>query len=668
MEIIVVICLVLFSSLLPTSGQESTIFGFVAFSTLLTVLSAAVVWRRTHHRLHVCLVTFAGILSVSASVGHWLWTSHQTHLDFERQMQSLADSCASIVRSTTATGADPRPLIEGLSLHVPGVRRIEWAPPTEFEADEGEARVKLYAPPGASHIGMPTEPVRVFKARSDLPAGSLIEVFADEQRLIELESEGIAHLWGIHTASLFLVLASVILMIGALDRDRVRELDALSALLENEKERVTNVMNSVQGVVWERDADSGCFILLSRSADGFLGFPRDAWMASADFWRSRIHPGDRARVTDAWGRSARETRRYRLDYRVLGSDGRTAHIEENGKSAVSADGRRVFRGVFTDVSARIESEKAAEEYRRIQVETSRQAGMAELATGVLHNVGNVLNTLNVSARLLAEQLEESKIADLQKAAGMLQENSSRAADFLSRDPKGRALPGYIARVSGYLIEENQRMQGQIKEVLDRVDHIRDVIALQQKHGKIQAVPGNADLSALIHDALRLENDALNNAGVAVETRLHDLQPLDLTRSHILQILVNLLSNARHAVAANPAGRRRISIMLSPPEDGCVAITVSDNGCGIPANRLTRIFSHGFTTREDGHGFGLHHAGLLAQDMGGRLYAESEGPERGAQFTLELPYKLASHPSKAAPSRPPQSRSGPPREIAVEICS
>ena len=66
------------------------------------------------------------------------------------------------------------------------------------------------------------------------------------------------------------------------------------------------------------------------------------------------------------------------------------------------------------------------------------------------------------------------------------------------------------------------------------------------------------------------------------------------------------------------------------------ISYIDNGIGIPADNLTRIFGHGFTTRKEGHGFGLHSGALAAKELGGALTVESDGPGKGATFTLEFP--------------------------------
>ncbi len=111
----------------------------------------------------------------------------------------------------------------------------------------------------------------------------------------------------------------------------------------------------------------------------------------------------------------------------------------------------------------------------------------------------------------------------------------------------------------------------------------------------------------------------------------------------LQILVNLLRNAKHAMDEFETSEKRLTLRIRQQDDSIVALSVIDTGCGIPPENLTRIFSHGFTTRRDGHGFGLHSAALAAQQMGGRLLAHSDGPGRGATFTFELPL-AAQHSS------------------------
>ena len=615
----------------------------------VTFVSAILIWRRTHSRVHVWVACLLGLFATGGSVLHIHWEARAIESRFDQEMAGLADVAVAVLQMTDQPPEGTTPLLSLLAVPYKQLCRIDML---QHDRDsEFVERTQLITGAAAKNQIESRSGTRTFTAGPVKRANSQVELVADEGLLVAEIQDKASELFQIHFALLSMGFSAVLLVVWKLDRVRLAELDALSAVLESEKERVSNLINSMRGVVWEREGESGDFVLLSRSAQGFLGYPRSRWMEDPGFWKSRLHDDDRRRVENAWHRQTQNPGPYQLQYRVYTAEGNVAHIEEEGTGVRTPEGRCLLRGVFADSTKKVAAVAAAEELRRSQVERARQAGMAELATGVLHNVGNVLNTLNVTARLLADELRDSRVENLRKAAAMLGENAERGSSFFNDDPRGKALPGYLARLSEHLLDENGRMQSQMKEVLDRVDHIRDIVVLQQRHGKVRVRSGSADLANLVQDALRLEGDALASAGVNVETRIHDLPPLDLVPSHILQILVNLISNARHALAGTPAGERSLEIVVHPPEAGKVAIAVKDNGCGIPKSRLTQIFSHGFTTREDGHGFGLHHAALLAQDMGGKLTADSDGPEAGANFILSLPFCVngQSEPSEARPS-------------------
>jgi signal transduction histidine kinase len=104
---------------------------------------------------------------------------------------------------------------------------------------------------------------------------------------------------------------------------------------------------------------------------------------------------------------------------------------------------------------------------------------------------------------------------------------------------------------------------------------------------------------------------------------------------VLQILVNLIRNAKYACDESGRKDKQMIVRVSNG-DNRVRISVKDNGIGIPQENLTRIFNHGFTTKKDGHGFGLHSGALSAKELGGSLEVHSEGKNQGAMFTLELP--------------------------------
>lgn len=297
-----------------------------------------------------------------------------------------------------------------------------------------------------------------------------------------------------------------------------------------------------------------------------------------------------------------------------------------------------------DITAQRDAEAAMKDMHRMMVEASRQAGMAEIATGVLHNVGNVLNSLNVGAKLLSERLRRSRLDRLCQATALLKEHLPGDIDFFLNDKRGVALPGYLEELAIYLRDEQNRLTANVSDMIERIDHIRDMIMLQQSHSTVRTLWESLDLATVMEDALRLEAGVnITHQSVKIERQYADLPPVYLARGLLLQILVNLTSNACQAMADLPPEKRRLILRIVPHGQERVRIVVEDNGCGIQPRDLTNIFTQGFTTKADGHGFGLHHACLLAEDMEGTLRAESDGIGKGARFILDLPARNAPTP-------------------------
>ena len=160
--------------------------------------------------------------------------------------------------------------------------------------------------------------------------------------------------------------------------------------------------------------------------------------------------------------------------------------------------------------------------------------------------------------------------------------------------------------------------------------------MQQSYAKVSGVRECIQLSELVEDALRLNAGALMRHEVKV-LREYDPVPGILVDKHkVLQILVNLIRNAKSACSEFDRADRQIAVRVARNGHERMKIEVSDNGVGIPPENLGRIFEHGFTTRKNGHGFGLHSGALAANEMGGALHVHSDGRGRGARFTLELP--------------------------------
>jgi signal transduction histidine kinase len=293
-----------------------------------------------------------------------------------------------------------------------------------------------------------------------------------------------------------------------------------------------------------------------------------------------------------------------------------------------------------------------DELREAQAElvtTARRAGMAEIATNVLHNVGNVLNSVNVSARLLYEKVHASKGQGVIRVAELMKEHSDDLGAFISSDPKGRALPGYLGKLAEALAAEQRSMIDELVQLTKSIDHIKEIVATQQSYAGNSSVLEPGSLRELIEDVVRICDVSLARHHVTLIKELADIPMMSLDKHKVLQILINLINNAKQALDSVADRPSRITLRLKATDDKRVRIEVEDNGEGISRDNLTRVFEHGFTTRADGHGFGLHSCILAAHEMGGELTVQSAGPGKGALFTLELPLALAQGQSQRAAS-------------------
>ena len=289
-----------------------------------------------------------------------------------------------------------------------------------------------------------------------------------------------------------------------------------------------------------------------------------------------------------------------------------------------------------EIAERKRAERDLQRTQQELIDASRHAGMAEIATGVLHNVGNVLNSVNVSATLISEGLSQSKTENLAKAAALLRDQNGNLAEFLTTDPKGRLLPGYLADLSQHLETERRGARAELALLTKNIEHIKDIVAMQQTYARVSGVVETLPIDELIEDALSLNSDSLARHGVTVVRDYAPLPPAAVDKHKVLQILINIFRNATLAMDEGGSGEKRLAISITQAGGEHACIRIRDTGAGIAAENLTRIFSHGFTTRVNGHGFGLHSAALAAQQMGGRLLAQSDGPGLGATFILELP--------------------------------
>jgi two-component system NtrC family sensor kinase len=270
---------------------------------------------------------------------------------------------------------------------------------------------------------------------------------------------------------------------------------------------------------------------------------------------------------------------------------------------------------------------------------TRKAGMSEVATGVLHNVGNVLNSVNVSACLLTNHLRRSKMEYLASAMQLFKKHRLDLGNFLMNDEKGKKLPEYLDELVKHLDGEQRLLIREADSIRSKIEHIKEIVATQQSYGRVSGVAERICVTKLMDDVLQINATELAEQKIQVHREYAPRLPEIIVDKHkVLQILLNVLSNAKHACVDSAQDDKRVTVTITIDSDK-VKISIHDNGVGIPAANLNKIFNHGFTTRiKNGHGFGLHSGALAASEIRGQLTAHSDGPNTGATFTLELPLK------------------------------
>jgi signal transduction histidine kinase len=308
----------------------------------------------------------------------------------------------------------------------------------------------------------------------------------------------------------------------------------------------------------------------------------------------------------------------------------------NGRRLVGSDGRPVGAVVvIQDITERRRSELELERVHEQLRLSARQAGMTEVATSILHNVGNVLTSINVAATLVADGLKRSKAADLCRVAALLQAQGAQLGEFMTSDERGKLVPGYLQSLGERLVKDNEAALAHMAALRKSLEHIKNAVAVQQNYAKLTSVRETVSVVDLVEDSLRLSADAFVRHGIELRREFDPTPPITVDKHKVLQILVNLIRNAKYA--CDESGRKDKMVTLRVERAGAlVRICVIDNGVGISPENMSRLFTHGFTTRPSGHGFGLHSGALAAQQLGGVLRVESAGPGQGATFILEVP--------------------------------
>ena len=417
------------------------------------------------------------------------------------------------------------------------------------------------------------------------------------------------------------------------------EISRTNRELQRQQTELRVLFNLMPAMIWFKDTNNGILRVNQRVAEA-----AGKTVAEIEGKPSlEIYPQDAARFY-ADDLEVMRSRAPKLGYveAVRRAEGEILWVQTDKVPYYDKDGKVVGIVVMAqDITERKNAEAALEKAHQELVKASRQAGMAEFATGVLHNVGNVLSSVNLASNCVADSLKKSKAANLSKVVALLREHETDLGAFLTSDPKGKQLPGYLEQLSAHLVSEQEAALKELAQLQKNIEHIKSIITVQQDSAKKPRAPEVTNLMELVEDALKMNANGLARAGIHVIKEFEKVPPILTKKNQVLHILVNLVRNAREACRTTNGQENRLTIRVNQ-EAGRVRIAVADNGSGISPENLAKIFTHGFTTKKDGHGFGLHSATLAAKEMGGSLSVQSDGPGQGAAFTLELPRSMPNN--------------------------
>ncbi len=350
------------------------------------------------------------------------------------------------------------------------------------------------------------------------------------------------------------------------------------------------------------------------SADTSQAGPRNPYPLTSRVYRADgttpLAREDRPLARTLLGDSVRDT-----ELVIVRPDGLRRIVSASAQRLIGHTGQPLGAlAVIEDITERRLAEQELDRVHKLLLVASRDAGMAEVATNVLHNVGNVLNSVNVSASIVSERIRKSKCAGLTRVAALLSEHASDLTTFLTGS-QGRHFPVYLQELAADLVAERDAASSELAVLRSNVEHIKEIVAMQQSYARRGGVSEMVDIRTLVEDSLRMNEGAFSRHGVTLLREFEEVPLITVDKHKVLQILVNVIRNAKYACDESGNAEKRVTVRVHAA-NGAVVIAVIDTGVGIPPENLDRIFGHGFTTRKGGHGFGLHSCALAAKDLGG----------------------------------------------------
>ena len=303
----------------------------------------------------------------------------------------------------------------------------------------------------------------------------------------------------------------------------------------------------------------------------------------------------------------------------------------------------VLKWAFQQAKERKQFLAGQEQLRGQLGEAAYKIEMADVASTVLHNVGNVLTSVIVAANMVESVVDQSSVILVNRMAELIKAHAQDLGTYLTEDPKGKRIPLSLEKLGTYLIEEQKGIQKEMKGLVRNIRHMKQIIASHQTMAKSAGQAEQISLAAVLSHAMGLSFQPEDEKWIIIRPDYQQVPTVLVDQHQLLQILVNLLRNAKQAMRqqVQDSHELNLSVKYQDDDEASVVMTIQDSGIGIAPEHLSKMFTRGFTTKTDGNGIGLHSSILAIQNMGGSMHVQSEGVGRGATFTLTFPVQKAA---------------------------
>ncbi len=395
---------------------------------------------------------------------------------------------------------------------------------------------------------------------------------------------------------------------------------------------------------WQYDSEAN-WVFLSRILRELLRLTPDIKINDYKSFMALVHPADRKMIASMITRTINAGKEFKTEARLLAQNKYYWFYLAGAILDSNNNGRKQMSGIMMNIDTRKKSEAKIAKLQAELIVTAREIGMSDVATFILHNVGNILNSVNVSVNIIEEELHGIYYQRLFEINKILEQNISNLTNYFLYDEKGKMTPIYLNKLITILSKKHKTLYKEIASLTKKLQHINEIMTTQTSFGRQASYYDKINIPEIIDDALKLttSND-ITLQGIVVNKKFYKDLLINADKVKVLQILVNLIQNAKESLnqVRGKNKVKEINIYFNKNiKTNSAQIIVEDNGVGIAKNKLTTIFSLGYSTKKYSRGIGLHSSAIAAREMNGKLRVESEGLGKGAKFILTLPLKTVT---------------------------